>query len=243
MPIASTDLILKGPLSNPIDDVAASGGAPDAQRRPVFTQLLANSTMTYVSSGADTRTATTTGRDITGAVVSEGVVLNGTTPVSGSQIFERIQLTSMSASGAQTVTAGGSGVGNLAQIPPGEIAFYMNFRNSASDTSQKIRYEKVFFRNNHATLTLNSAQIQLFADPSGVLQIGLTAAKNDSTSVSNRLAAPGGVSFVGVGVNQSVVGTTLEALAYQGVWVSQTLAANNAPIKNSFTLQLTGTTV
>lgn len=249
MPIVSGDLILYGPQSNPTDDSSAAGGAINRQYRPVFTQLLANSTLVYQSSASDVRVIQAIGRDATGSVVTESVALNGTNAVSGTQIFERLQMVSLTggASGAQTVTVGGSGVGvgggGLGTIPATELGFYMLFRNSSSSSSTLTRYEKVFYRNSHATLTLQSALIQLAADPSAVLQMGLETAKNDSTSIANRLAVPGGVSFVGVGVDVSVPGTTLEAGSYISAWIKQALAANNAAIRASFTTQLAGSTV
>lgn len=249
MSILTTDLVLYGPISNPADDVSTSGGVIDPQRRPVFTQLLANTTLVYSSSTADTRSIQATGRDATGTVQTETITLNGATAVSGSQIFERLQTVSVSggASGAQTVTVGGSGIGagggGLFTIPAGELGIYMLFRNASSSSSPVTRYEKMHFKNKNASLTLQSASLQLLSDPSGVLQSGVSASLNDGLSVSNRLSVPGGISFVGVGVGQNVPGNTLPASQYIGVWISQGLAANNAAIRNSFTEQLSGTTV
>lgn len=249
MSITAAELILYGSLNNPTDDVTLTGGAPDAQRRPVFTQLgttalVGTSVLVYSSNAADTRNITATGRDATGTVVSETVSLNGVTAVTGAQAFQRIQSVVVASSGSQIATVGGGGVGNLGQIPPGEIGFFMMFRNAFSTTSQSVRYEKTFWKNTDATLTLQSSNIQLAADPSGVLQVGIDTALNGSATVTNRLNnAPAGVSFVGAGVNQSLPGAGgLPAGGYIGVWVSQTLAINNAPIENYFNLQLAGNT-
>lgn len=250
MSILSTDLVLYEPLSSPSDDVSASGGYYDPQRRPVFTQLLANSTLAYVSSGADTRVVQSIGRDPTGSVVTENITLNGAAIVSGAQIFERLQSVTITggASGAQTVTIGGSGIGTggggLFTIPPNELGIAMKFRNSFSTSSIQNRYEKVFWKNKNASLTLQSAQVQLAADPSGVLQAGVAAALSDSLSLGNRLgSAPGGISFVGIGVSQNVPTNALPAGIVVGIWILQALAANNAAIRQSFSLQLAGQTV
>lgn len=249
MSILTSDLVLYGPLSNPTDDVSASGGTPDFQRRPVFTQLLANSVLVYQSNGADTRGVQAVGRDSTGSVVTETVILNGAAAVTGSQVFERLQSVSLTGgvSGAQIVTVGGSGIGagggGLFTIPATELGIYMNFRNAASAASPTVRYEKMFFKNKNASLTLQSAQVQLLTDPSTVLQSGVAATLNDSLSIANRLAVPGGISFVSVGVNQNVPTNALPAGQYVGVWISQNLAANNAAIRNPFAEQLSGTTV
>ena len=244
MSITTAELIAYGSLNRPQDDVATSGGAPDFQNRPVFTQLVANSTLVYTSNAADTRQVTTRGRDSTGAIVNETISLNGTTPVSGAQVFERILTVQVASSGSQVVTIGGAGNSSLGQIPASEIGFYCMFINSASDPAVgKTRYEKIFWKNTDAALTLTSATIQLSADPSSKITIGLTVALNDSTSVANRLAAPAGVSFVGVGVSQNVVGNQLAAGSEQGVWILQTLNAGDAALKSTFTTQLAGNTV
>lgn len=245
MSILTTDLIAYAALNLPLDDVSLTGGAPDAQRRPVFAQLLANSTLVYSSSGPDTRVVQATGRDSTGAIVSEAVVLTGAVAVSGTQIFERLQIVSITggASGAQTVTIGGGGVGQLGQIPPGELAFYMMFRNAGSQIIPVNRYEKLFWKNNNAGLTLTSAQVTLTADPSAKLTLGVAPANNDSATVATRLLPPAGVAFVGIGVAQGVPGGQLAAGSYIGVWMQQSLLANDAPLKSTFTTQLAGTSV
>src|SRR5436309_2074605 len=98
MSIASTDLIAFGSASLPIDDASTTGGAIDASgaagvpgKRPVFTQLAANTVLRLVSSATDTRTINITGRNAAGAVISEAVVLTGTTPANAVNTYERIQ--------------------------------------------------------------------------------------------------------------------------------------------------------
>ena len=250
MSITAAELVLYGPANNPTADGTTSGGAIDATRRPVFTQLLANSTLVYQSSSADVRQATATGRDNTGAVQTETVTLNGTLAVSGAQAFSRLQSVNLNTSGTgQQVTIGGSGIGigggGLGVIYPNEVGFYMLFRNAFSTSSLQTRYEKMFGKNTDATLTLTTATVTLTADPSGVLTMGLATSVNDSGSVASRLnTAPGGVSFVGVGTVQNLPGTqNLAAASAIGIWISQALAVNNAPILNSFTTQLSGNTV
>jgi hypothetical protein len=147
------------------------------------------------------------------------------------------------------VTVGGSGIGagggGLFTIPPTELGIAMKFRNAFSTTSIQDRYEKVFWINKNASLlTLQSATVQLAADPSGILQTGVAATLNDSVSLSNRLGtAPGGISFVGVGVSQNVPTGVLPSGSVCGIWILQALAANNVAINASFSLQISGQTV
>jgi hypothetical protein len=244
MPIASTDLVLYGSANRPGDDATTTGGAIDTAARPLDTQLTANSVIAAVSSGADTRTLTITGRNPAGAVVQETLTLNGTTEVVGTTTFERIQTLALSAASATlTVTVRqGSGGPTRHTFNPNETAAFIHFRNSASGASATTRYEKSFWRNNHATLTLNSAQVTLTADPDARIRMGLATAKNDTGSVANRLTAPAGITFVDDGVAQNVPGGTLEAGSAIGVWFEEALPANDPAHRTTFTTQLAGTT-
>lgn len=246
MPIAASDLIALGSLSRPEDDTSTSGGAIDIDHRPEFTALTVNDQVEAVSSdgGDTTQQVTVYGRDATGAKVSDTKTLSGATPVVFTPTFERITKVVMDSDAAGTVTIRRDGAaGDLGTIPPGERGFYRMFLDSASESSQAVRYEKLFWKNAHGSLTLNTAAVELTADPDSKIEIGLATAKDDSGSVANRKSAPGGITFVDDSVSQSVPGNTLAAGEGIGVWIKQTLAADNAPLKSSFTSQLSGTSV
>jgi hypothetical protein len=245
MPITSSDLVLYNSANMPTDDTSTSGGAIDTLRRPVFTQMTANAQLALVSSGSDTRQVTITGRRADGTYTSETVTLNGTTEVLTTNTYERLLRAEASATHASnTITIRqGSGGSTLATIPPNERGVTAMFINSASESSAVNRYEKVFFRNNHASLTLQSAKVTLTADPASKIFIGLATSKDDSGSVTNRRTAPSGITFVDDNVAVDVPGGTLEAGSAIGVWVRQSLAANDSPVRSTFTLQVSGTTV
>jgi len=245
MPIAASDLLLQGAASRPVDDATTSGGARDAANKPEFTQLTSNSVVAAISDGADTRTLTVTGRNTAGAVVSDVITLTGAVEAVGVVTFERIQRAVLSgADGARTVTVRqGAGGATRATLEPNRTSVSMLFQNSASETGAVNRYEKAFWLNNHGSLTLNSAAVKLTADPAARIRIGLPASKDDTATVANRKAAPGGITFVDDNVSQSVPGTTLEAAAGIGVWVAQELLAADAPIRSTYTLELSGTSV
>jgi len=247
MSILSSELLVYGSAGLPQDDVASSGGAIDATRRPALSQMTANATITVVSdtAGDTARSITIKYRDATGAIQSETLAVTGTTSVHTVGTAERFLTADMSGTHATaTVTVSQTGGGTISTIPPLEIGFYVNFINSASDPSlAKDRYEKIAWKNTNATLTLTSAQVTLTADPSGKLTIGVAAAVNDTVSVANRLTAPGGVTFVGVGVAQNVPGGNLAAGSYIGAWIHQALLAGDAAIRQPYTTQLSGNTV
>lgn len=248
MSITAGELIAYGSASLPQDDVSASGGAIDATRRPALTQMTANAKIQVVSdtAGDTARTATIQYRDATGAKQSETLTMNGTVAVQTVGTAERILKVDMSATHATaTVTVSQVGGGTLSTVPPNETGFYVNFINSASDPSvTKDRYEKIFWKNTDPTLTLTSGTVTLTADPSGKLTMGLATVAGDTGSVANRLTAPAGVTFVGVGVAQNIPsGGNLAAGVGMGTWIHQGLLAGDAAIRQPYTTQLAGNTV
>src|SRR5581483_11952248 len=240
MSITAAELKTYGSANMPEDDTSTSGGAIDTATKVEFTDISAPDTVNLVSSAAGDTTQLVT---ITGSAT-----LNGTTPVTvtpgGAGTFERILKIVMGATAVGTVTATKTtGGATIATLEPGITKVRRLFYDSFSTASPTTRYEKIFWKNTDGSLTLTNAVIQLFADPSSKLLLGLATAKNDSGSVANRLTAPGGVTFVGVGVNQSVPGTTLEAGAVIGTWIELSLLANDSPLKSTGTTQLQGNSV
>lgn len=244
MSILATDLVLWSSANIPTDEVSTAGGAISTTARPTLVQLTATSTVDYVSSAADTRTVTTTGRDATGSIVTETKTLNGTTTVTGTQSFERVLSVVLSATnGSNTVTVTQhSNSATIATIGPNETTRHIAFQQSFSSTSIKNYYEKHFWKNNNGSLTLTVAAVKLTADPSAVITIGCATALNDSGTVTNRLTAPAGVTFVDDNISQSVPTGQIAAGSAIGLWIDMTLAANNAALKSSFTTQLSGQT-
>jgi len=247
MPIASADLIALGSLNRPEDDTALVGGAIDIDNRPVFTQLAANDTVQVKSDNAGdiTQNVTITGRDAAGAEVSEVLgPLTGVTPVVGTQTFERVLKVVMDADAVGIITVERTIGPTLIQtIPIGERGFYGLFIKSASESAATTRFEKLFWKNTHASLTLNAAKVELTADPAAKIRLGLEAAKNDTNTAANRKTAPGGVTFVDNNVKQDVPGNTLEAASAIGTWIELALAIDDTPVKDTFTTQLEGTSV
>lgn len=92
MSVIPSQIVFVGSANMPDADGATTGGAITASTLINWSDLAANGTVNYVSSSAsDTAaTITATGRDSTGVIVTETKTLTGTTPVSGSQTFERL---------------------------------------------------------------------------------------------------------------------------------------------------------
>ena len=247
MPIASTDLKAYCAASMPQDDTSTSGGAIDTTTLVEFTDLAANDDIEAVSDNAgDTMNLTITARSTAGGIVSETKALNGTTAVIFSTIgvVERFMKCLLASSATGTITIRRSvGGATIATLSPGKLATRRFFYDSSSESGQTIRYEKMHFKNEHGSLTLNNAKVKLTADPGTSIRVGCATSKGDSATVANRKTAPGGVTFVDDGVEQSIQTGALAAGENIGVWVEMTRAADAAAIKNTFTVQLLGTTV
>lgn len=245
MPIAATDLKLLGAASRPEDDASTTGGDEVLTSRPLDSQFSAAAVAALISSaGGDTMNVTVYGRDAAGNLVSETKALNGTSEVLTTQSFERITKVVIASTATGTVLLKqGTGGTTRHTFAPGELSAFIMFLNAASDPSSgKTFYEKLHWTNAHASLDLQSAAVKLTADPDSKFEIGVAAAVNDTTTVANRLSAPGGITFVDDNVSQSVPGGVLAHGAEVGVWIKMTLGSGAAAAKSTFTLQLDGTT-
>lgn len=251
MPVVANDIEVWGSEGEPINDVQASGGNIQHDGHAsggigvIFTDIAALDNVEILSDGADTRVLTLVGRLSTGAIASEALNLNGVTPVTSANQYERILRATVNVKdAARTVTVRrATGDTLIGTIGINGKAFHRRFYDAASDPSNpRVRYELVYLRNKHATLALSNARVKLTADPALKIKIGVATAKGNVASVANRLAAPGGVSFVDDNVEAAVPTGILGPTEYIGVWVEMTLAAGDSPFKNTFTVQALGST-
>lgn len=246
MPIVAADLVAFASLNMPDDDTTTSGGAIDLDTRVDFTQLAANDDVEVLSAAAGdtTQNVTLEGRATDGSVVSETVLLNGTTAVIFSTIgvIERVIRVTMDADAAGIVTVRRSVAGTtIRDIPIGERGFVRMFRKSSSESGATTRYEKFFWKNTHATLSLTTALVKQSADPSTKITHDVALAVDDSVSVANRKTAP--PSLVFDDTDKAVPGTDLAAGVAIGTWLLLSLIADDAPVKDTYTSELSGSTV
>ena len=109
MSVTNNQLVFYGSANMPTTDGVTTGGAVDFSKRVMFTDVASAGTVDYVSSSASD-TATTLevfGRDASGVLVNETKTLTGTTPVTGSQSFERL---------LEALAGGTTAVGDIAAI-------------------------------------------------------------------------------------------------------------------------------
>lgn len=251
MSVSASDLVAYGSANMPEDNVSTSGGAIDATTKVIFTDIAATDQVTVISdaAGDTTQTVTVYGRNAGGAIVSEGLSLNGTARVTGAVAFERILKVVVNAAHTGTITVTRDNTPTFTEIgtmESGVLTLRRMFYDAAADASggsSRDFYEKLFIRNNNGTTTLNAVQIAEQADPSGFITFDLEDAINDNNSVSDRLNdAPTGMLGTFTGATKSVPGGMLAAGDRIGVWLKLTLAAGTAAAKSTYTLRTTGTT-
>lgn len=254
MPIASGDLVIYGAANIAEADGATQGGAINTAVKYIFdSATLANApgpdTVEVLSSNAGdtTQTVTVTGRNAGGSIVSDVLSLNGTSVVAGAVTFERILKVVVSAAHAGTITVRkATGDTTIGTLETGVTQLRRPFYNVAADASggsSRDFYEKVFYKNNHATLALLAAAVSESADPGANITFDLEDAVNDNNSIANRLnTAPTGMLSTFASTSKNVPGTDLAAGAAIGVWLKLTLAAGTAPAKSTYTLNIAGNT-
>lgn len=233
----------------PDDDVPTQiGGAISTSKRVVFTDIDPAGLVEMLSSdaGDTTQTVTITYLDETGAFLTEVKTLNGTIVVDFVDSMAAILKIVVSAAHAGTITIRKDAAGStIVAIESGVLEIRRPFFNAlanATGGATKTYYEKVFLKNNHATLALTSAQVILQADPQAVITFALESVLNGTTdngAGNNRQVAPAGFTFDATTKNVAN-GQSHTALAAQGVWLKMTLTGGKTPADSTSTLRETG---
>jgi hypothetical protein len=252
MPIVAGDIVAYGSASMPDDDTPTGiGGAIDTSIRVVFDDIVATDEIEILSSAAGdtTQDVTIYGRNAAGELVSDSATLNGTTPVTvAGTAFERILKIIVSAAHTGTVTVRDQDTDTtIAAIESGVLEIRRPFYDAAADASggsQRDYYEKIFFKNNHGSLTLTSAVIKEQADPSTNVDFALESSLNgtDTNGAGNRQTHTGGYTFDSTDKNVAN-SQNLTAGSAQGCWMRLRLAAGAAAQNTSVTMRVSGNTV
>lgn len=251
MPIVASDIVAYGSASMPDDDTPTGiGGAIDTAIRVVFTDIAATDQIEFLSSSAgDTsQTLTIYGRNAAGELVSEGNTLTGVTVVTTTLAFERVLKITLSATAAGTITVRDQDTDTtIASIEPGVTEIRRPFYDAAADAtggSTRNYYDKVFFKNNHGTLTLTSAVIKEQADPQTVVDFALesTLDGSDTNGAGNRQTHTGGYTFDSTDKNVAN-SQNLTAGSAQGCWLRLQLTAGLGAQNTSVTMRVSGNTV
>ena len=259
MPVVAADLVVIGTANHAENDTALQGGARAQGKKMEFTDLDVNAKIEILSSSAsDTaQQYDIVGKDGAGSDVTENKTLNGTTPVTTTATYERLNKVVKTAGGALvgTVTVrkavGGSTLATLentaASKTGAEITEVRKLLIAvAVPATTKKYYEKVFYHNGNSATTLTSAKCQLSdaSDPANTnIKMGLAATLNDTATTTNRVTVPGGITFVDNQVDQTVVDGNHTAGNSIGVWLEIEIASTATAAKNSFNLRESGQTV
>jgi len=257
MAIADTDLVVYGSANMQESDSGTQGGAIDTAVKVVFTDIAATDSVSVVSdnAGDTTQTVTIYGRDSGGSIVSEAETLTGTTRVTTAQSFERILKVTLSGTTTGTITVARNNNPTYTAIgtmEAGITTLRRPFYDVSADVptgSSRDFYEKIFVQNDHATLSLLSAEIQENADPSGNVTFALEDAIDDTGTSTDRTTAPTGTDLGSSGFDSAnkaladeldAATADLAAASHIGIWLKLTLAAGTAPAKTTYTLRATG---
>ena len=252
MPIVAGDLQLYTSVNMPDVDTGTNGGAIDTLRRLDFTQIAANDDIEVISTSAsDTQNCTITARDTAGNVVTETKALTGTTAAIFSTIgvIERVIQVELASAAIGTITVRRSVAGaTLRTIAVGERGFMAMFRKTASDPSTiKNYYTKGFWKNTHATLSLQNATVKQNADPDARITHLLANATGDTATQTDRVTAPAVANTQDPDTfddtDKTVPGTNLGAGIAIGVWFRLQLPSADAAHRTTYTTELAGQTV
>ena len=249
MAVVASNLVMYSAANMPQDDSTTSGGAIDSGVRVTFTDpSSAAQLIIFSSSASDTsQTLALTGSNAAGSVISESMSLNGTSNVTSSNTFGRVLTAYLSATGVGDVTVSGNGINKVAEIPIGETGFLRPFYDAtASLSTTKTLYEKIFVKNNNTSSTLNSATLIPVAATGLASNItyGIENGKASPQSVTDRTTVPTGVDSFGSGSSGVYPNGTGELTPhdYQGVWLKLSLAASESSANSFYEIQVSGTT-
>ena len=113
---------------------------------------------------------------------------------------------------------------------------------------EKRFYDKGFYENTDAGLSLTTAQVIEFLDVSGLINFGLATTLNDSGgngAGNDRLIAPSGITFDSLDkaiVSGGVLGPAGGGAEDQGIWFELVLAGGAASLNTTYVPELQGNT-
>jgi hypothetical protein len=183
-------------------------------------------------------------------LVSDVATLNGTSVVliTGTA-FERVLKIIKSASTTGNITIRDQDTDTeIAVMEPAVLEIRRPFYDAAADAAggaQREYHDKCFFKNNHGTLTLTTAQVLEQADPQTVVAFDLESTLDGSDTNgggNNRQVAPGGYTFDSTAKNVANA-QNLTAGAAQGCWLELTLTAGLGAQNTTVTMRVSGNTV
>ena len=162
MSVTTSDLVVYTASNMPEDNTSLVGGGINSGIRASFDDPSSDAKIVvYSSQVADTGQALSlTGRNSAGLIITESIILSGTSHISSVYVYNRILKTSLDSLAVGNVSVSGSGVNKITTIPVGESGFHRPFYNAtARAATAKTYYEKVFIQNRNSVSALNNAKI------------------------------------------------------------------------------------
>lgn len=250
MPLSASDIKVYGAASRAEANGVTQGGIIDATCRYVFDDTTFANTLNdklnmRSTDATDNATIWAYGRDAGGVIVSGVHTLVGNAISSGTVTFERImKIVSTAGSKNGTVTVSGQTTGTLlVLIESGVTELRRAFWNVSADAaggSSRDFYEKIFVKNNHATLALLSGTIKESGDSTTYVTFALESGMNTNTSVATRLNVGPDNCTAFDNNDKALPYTNLLAGSGAPVWMKLSLAAGTPANKGTWTLNITG---
>lgn len=249
MAVVDADIIVYGSANMQETDSGTQGGAIDTAVLIVFTDISPNGTVDAHSTSASdtTQTVTVYGRIADGTITSENLgTLTGTTPITGSTVFERILKVVMSATAVGVVVVEeNTGGEDLVTLSIGTTECRRPFYDVAAEASggsARDYYEKIFFYNSNGSSALTSATIaEIAGGAAAQIDFQLESTLDGSDTATNRVTSPGG-SFDSTTKNVAN-SQSHSPTSGQGVWIHLALPAGEAAQNTTYTLRESGQTV
>ena len=247
MSVNTSDLVVYTASNMPEDNTSLTGGAINSGIRASFDDPSSDTKIVvYSSQAADTtQILSLTGRNPAGLVITESLLLSGTSHISSVYTYDRVLKTYLDTAAVGNVSVSGSGVNKIATIPVGESGFRRPFYDAtALAATAKTYYEKVFVQNRNSSSALNNAKVLEVNDGLYTkIAFALEDTKKADQTISNREAVPTGITG-GFGAGPSgIVDNKLTTGDYQGVWLKLSMDAGEAATNSFFEVQISGTTV
>jgi hypothetical protein len=252
--ITSADIVFYGSQNmNRSDATTPQGGGIDETIKVVFNDMTQVSTIDFSSDSAgDTGNITIEGRRSTGSIITETIALNGLTPVTTINEFERIlRITTDSHNGTIEAEVSDDGSG-IVDIESGILEVrrpFLSVTGEPAGGSARTFYEKIFLKNN--SLTNDYLDVSLAENFDGVEANGADVTFDIESVVEgtgesdNRITSPPtGELLNGVfnDTTKSIPGTDLLSDSYVGVWLRLNIPAGTNPINTNFEFSVSGAT-
>lgn len=232
--VSASDLVFYAAASKPLNDSDAGGGAIDLKTK-ILTAIEFDDSVSVVSSSVlDAQRLTITGRARNGLPIQRSIALDGTTVVRDRFYFDIVTDVRLNSDAVGTVTIKQfNSDTTFVSIAAGKRGWTSPFANAYPlERNNFERYDKVFLKNEHASVDLVLPAIKVSSEFE--MELGISAAVSDTLSIADRITSPADITFSDADSYNSFA--TLAHGAHRGFWLKQILGGKTRPEDSSIVL-------